>query len=69
MLSPISQFRGGPFERGGNNMHPMLPEAKEYQKGSAKTKPFNRIGISVKIAALSLHFAISKNIFLIYSNI
>ncbi len=29
-------------------MYAMLPEAKEYKKGSGKTKEFNRIGIVVK---------------------
>jgi len=32
----------------------MLPEAKEYKKGSGKTKEFNRIGIVVKNAAISI---------------
>ncbi|CAB1060857.1 hypothetical protein D1BOALGB6SA_5624 [Olavius sp. associated proteobacterium Delta 1] len=35
-------------------MFAMLPEAKEYQKGSGKTKAFNRIGIEIKNAALNL---------------
>ena len=35
-------------------MYTMLPEAKEYKKGSGNTKKFNRIGIKVKNAALSL---------------
>jgi hypothetical protein len=35
-------------------MYAMLPEAKEYNEGSGKTKEFNRIGIDVKNAALSL---------------
>jgi len=35
-------------------MYAMLPEAKEYKKGSGKTKEFNRIKIKVKNAALSI---------------
>jgi len=35
-------------------MYAMLPEAKEYKKGSGKTKEFNRIGIEVKNEVLSL---------------
>lgn len=35
-------------------MYSMLPEAKEYKKGSGKTKAFNRIGIEAKNAVLSL---------------
>ena len=35
-------------------MYAMLPEAKEYKKGSGKTKEFNRIGIEVKNAGLNL---------------
>ena len=34
-------------------MSAMLPEAKEYKRGSGKTKEFNRIGIEVKNAASS----------------
>ena len=34
-------------------MYAMLPEAKEYKKGSVKTKAFNHIGIEMKNAALS----------------
>ena len=36
------------------NMYAMLPEAKEYKKESGKTKEFNRIGVEVKNADLSL---------------
>ncbi len=35
-------------------MFAMLPEAKEYQKRSGKTKAFNRLGVELKDAALSL---------------
>ena len=35
-------------------MYSLLPEAKELQRGSGQTKTFNRIGIEVKNAALSL---------------
>ena len=35
-------------------MHALLPEAKEYTKGSGRTKAFNRIGIDVKDPDLSL---------------
>ena len=35
-------------------MYAMLPEAKEYKKGSGKTKAFNRIGVEVHNGALSL---------------
>ena len=39
-------------------MYAMLPEAKEYKRGSGKTKGFNRIELEVKNAVLSLEEAV-----------
>jgi hypothetical protein len=54
MPTPLSSPRIGFFEQGENGMHAMLPEPKEFKRGSGKTKAFNRIAIEPKDTSLSL---------------